>query len=418
MHAFEPHLPPDVTKICSHLIQKGMRPVIVGGYVRDTLLGIASKDIDIEVYETTSLETLASHLNSFGSLNHVGKHFGVLKLTTEHHELDFSLPRLETKTGLGHKGFEVTTPNQIDFTQAALRRDFTINAMGYDVHAMKLLDPYKGQKDLQEGWLRCVNTKTFIEDPLRILRAVGFSARFNLQLDSHLKTLIISMHEQHALDELPKERVNVELSKLLLKALHPSYGFLAMQSLQLLDFIPPLNTLSDEDFNTTLQRVDYLNTCNIASQNTHLTYALTLLTLCFNKKTSLDAFIKKFTHNTTILKNVLVFQDTLKHIQEIHDFNDTTLRILSTQMPLCHVYALLQCINKESLALKIKQQAKKLGIFEKAPRPLLQGRHLIQEGYKPSDQFKTILNKAYQYQLEGKLTHLEDALEWLKTLKM
>ncbi|MBU1927437.1 CCA tRNA nucleotidyltransferase, partial [bacterium] len=148
--------------------------VIVGGYVRDSLLGRESKDIDIELYGVSSLENVEEVLQEFGNINQVGKSFGVCKLLFEDLDLDFSLPRLEAKTSSGHRGFEVSTYSQLSFEVASSRRDFTINAIGFDVEKKIILDPHHGIKDLKSNSLHFVNKTTFVEDPLRILRAVQF----------------------------------------------------------------------------------------------------------------------------------------------------------------------------------------------------------------------------------------------------
>ena len=155
--------PEEFTPIAEYLLAQGCYPVVVGGYLRDMLWEKASTDIDIEVYAVKNLETLQKMLEPFGSVNLVGKSFGIIKLTLGTYEIDFSLPRKESKKARGHRGFNVHLSGQMDFITAALRRDFTINAMGYDINSSLLLDPYGGQKDLTSHTLRCVNEKTFIE---------------------------------------------------------------------------------------------------------------------------------------------------------------------------------------------------------------------------------------------------------------
>ena len=174
--------PKKLQAIFNKLILHSIKPIIVGGFIRDALLNTQSKDIDIELYNLNSFEELEKILTPFGTINSVGKSFGVYKLSFEDLEIDFSLPRTEQKISLGHKGFSVTTSSNIDFKTASKRRDFTINSMGYDVLEKKLLDPFFGMRDLKNKILECVDNKTFVEDPLRVLRAVQFSARFNFTL--------------------------------------------------------------------------------------------------------------------------------------------------------------------------------------------------------------------------------------------
>ena len=120
--------------------------MLVGGCVRDAALGVPAKDLDFEVYgiSPTRLEEV---LSAQFELDRVGKAFGVLKLRGL--EVDMSVPRRESRAGLGHKGFELLSDPWMAFEDAAARRDFTMNAMGLDPLTGELLDPYGGLVDLQ-----------------------------------------------------------------------------------------------------------------------------------------------------------------------------------------------------------------------------------------------------------------------------
>ena len=124
------HLPAILHSISKKLHAQGAKAVVVGGSVRDHFLDLSIKDYDIEVYGLESLETLENILSGYGSVNLVGKSFGVVKFVYAKEEYDFSFPRLESKVGKGHRGFDVTVDGQLDFKTAAMRRDFTVNAMG------------------------------------------------------------------------------------------------------------------------------------------------------------------------------------------------------------------------------------------------------------------------------------------------
>lgn len=415
MASFTLELPQELTLICEHLIEHELRPVIVGGYLRDALLKHTSKDIDIEVFGVQRIEVLQTLLKGFGSLNLVGKEFGVLKLTLSDLDIDFSLPRLETKVSQGHKGFKIHTLKQIDFTSAANRRDFTMNAMGYDCQRKILLDPYGGQNDLNSGNLRCVNPKSFIEDPLRILRAIQFSARFNLEPDSTLKDLIRHMHSEHALNFLASERIIIELEKLLLKSNTPSKGFILMKSLGLLSFFTPLDTLSKREFSETIYSIDNLAQATRISQKERHTLALTLLTHCLESINETQ-LLKKFTHQKQHLKEVPHLNKALKEAKNVI-VNVTTIRHLSTKSPIKQLVILLHALGEIQHAIALESLAKKIGVLEHAPKPFLLGRHLIEAGYSPSERFSSILKEAYKLQLDGMLTNEKEALIWLKTIK-
>ncbi len=234
-------LPPELHPILAALWAHQITPIVVGGYVRDALLGIDSKDIDIELYNLRSLDEIEQILKPFGKLNLVGKSFGVIKLHTKELEIDFSPPRTESKHTAGHKGFEIHCDFSLDFMTAARRRDFTINAIGYNPQTKTLLDPYNGIDDLQNKRLVCVDEKTFVEDPLRPLRAIQFAARFDLTCDPKLLNLCREMIAKGALEELPKERIFEEFKKLFLLAPKPSIGMELLREMGGLPFFAPLD---------------------------------------------------------------------------------------------------------------------------------------------------------------------------------
>ncbi len=178
--------PNELNIIFDKLNKNHIRAIIVGGYVRDSLMHITSKDIDIELYGVSSIAQLEDILDEFGDVNSVGKSFGVCILSLEHITVDFTLPRADSKISSGHRGFEVVIDSSMDFKAAAQRRDFSMNAMGYDVLKKELIDPYNGKKDLKEKILKEVDENTFVDDPLRVLRAIQFCARFDLKMSDNL----------------------------------------------------------------------------------------------------------------------------------------------------------------------------------------------------------------------------------------
>ena len=236
-------LPKILTEILENLIAADLKPVLVGGCIRDFYLKTVCKDYDIEVYGNDDLVDLELNLEKFGTVVLAGKSFGVLKLSCEGYEFDFSLPRTEVKIGSGHQGFEVRTNGQLDFKEAARRRDFTINAMGYDYTNKTFLDPYNGQEDIKNKVLRHIDDRTFVEDPLRVYRAVQFSARFEFSLDKRTFALCKDLVNKNQLEELAKERVFEEIKKLLLKAKRPSLGFTIIKDLGILKYFPQLEVL-------------------------------------------------------------------------------------------------------------------------------------------------------------------------------
>ena len=201
---------------------RGGRALLVGGWVRDALLalrgrGRPGKDLDVEVFGL-DLSALRGLLAGLGPVDEVGASFAVLRVRGI--DVDFSLPRRDTKDGVGHRGFLVAADPHMSLDEAARRRDFTINAISMDPLTGEVLDPVGGVRDLEQGLLRATDPGTFGEDPLRALRGVQFAARFALRPAPSLPAL---MQEQD-LRELPAERLEGELRKLLLRGVLPSRG--------------------------------------------------------------------------------------------------------------------------------------------------------------------------------------------------
>jgi len=224
------------------------KAALVGGFVRDALLGIKSKDADLETYGVTAEELEKILRKIFGDkVETIGRSFGIYKVMLgDGLDLDVAIPRTESKTGPGHKGFEVAGDPELDPTEAARRRDFTMNAMAADPNTGELFDPFHGREDLENHLLKIVDASTFVDDPLRVYRGIQFAARFDLKIDRATLELMRLMVSRGDLDELSKERVTEELKKLFLKAPRPSVGFELMRTLGLIRrSYPELHALID-----------------------------------------------------------------------------------------------------------------------------------------------------------------------------
>jgi tRNA nucleotidyltransferase/poly(A) polymerase len=211
-------LPDYTSNILSDIRQAGGRALIVGGAVRDSILGHSPKDIDFEVYGL-SYEDLSQILSKYGKSDLVGQSFGVIKFVGQDgSDFDFSLPRLDSKSGVGHKDFDVQVRSDLTPEQAAARRDFTINAISYDPMTGEIIDPYNGRQDLQNKILRHTSD-SFAEDVLRILRGMQFSSRFGFDIAPETAELAQSIRTEY--QHLPKERVYEEFKKLVTKGIEP-----------------------------------------------------------------------------------------------------------------------------------------------------------------------------------------------------
>ena len=445
------------------IAQAGGRCVLVGGCVRDALLGLTPKDFDIEVYGLTA-DVLQQTLEPLGSIHAVGKNFGVLKVTLDEGEnsitYDVALPRTENKQGQGHRGFLVTPDPSLDFTEASARRDFTINAMGYDLQSEQLLDPHGGQKDLKARRLKHVSP-AFAEDPLRVFRAAQFKARFHFNVAPDTLALCVELKEE--LKTLPAERIYGELEKLFLQSDHPAVGLRFLASCGALELFPELVALmgcpqepewhpeGDVWYHTLLVVDEAARLCALENIQGENRLILVLAALCHDlakppTTQRQDGRIRSRGHESggaKPTKNLLQRLGVSKAITEAvvplvrehlkpyqlfavrHEVSDAALKRLALRVPigpLCQL-AKADCFGRTTPeALRRDDPAtewlwaafQRLNLHQETPEPIIKGRHLIQLGLQPSPQFKTLLTQAFDAQLENAFTHEEEGIQWLK----
>lgn len=205
---------PLVRTIIHKIHEIGGTPYLVGGAVRDLILDVNVKDLDIEIHGLP-LETIEKVLSDFGFVDMVGKSFGVLRISAL--DVDWSLPRADS---VGRKPI-VTIDPAMDIIKALRRRDLTMNAMAINLITMELVDPFGGLNDMQAKRLRTPDCQFFIEDPLRFYRVMQFIARFEMSPDLELNELCIHMN----LRGVSQERISGEFEKIFLKSVRPSLGF-------------------------------------------------------------------------------------------------------------------------------------------------------------------------------------------------
>ena len=446
--------------ISTHLQEQNAKAIIVGGSVRDHFLELPSKDVDIEVYGLESIEMLEEVLSLFGTVNLVGKSFGVLKFTHEGAEYDFSFPRTEQKVAQGHRGFDVTVNANLAYEEAAKRRDFTINALGYDIEEERFLDPFGGLGDIKAKKLRHIDDKTFTEDPLRVYRAVQFCARFGFTLASETFALCHQMVEQGMLEELPKERVYEEWKKLLLKASKPSLGFELMKELGILErYFPELYALKavpqspkwhpeGDVWIHTMMCLDVMTALLTEDERYNLKMMFAILCHDLGKAVSTtvdeEGNIRSIGHEIT---GLALTKSLMSRLTQEHNFIETLLPLVQHHLKPFQFYGgnakapairrLATKVNIEELVVVAKadflgrttqealrgvyeagewliEKSKELKVENKPLDNLLQGRDLIDLGMTPSPRFKTILDEVYALQLEGKIMTTEDALDFVK----
>ena len=443
----------ELTKLANAIHQQGGQPILVGGSVRDYLLGQRlPKDLDLEVYclEANELEGV---LSQFGKVLRVGKSFGVLKLITKHAEYDVSLPRRESKSGKGHKGFLVNADPQMTFEEASARRDFTVNSIGFDPIRQQWLDPHRGQEDLKKGILRHVGP-AFAEDPLRVLRGAQFAARLNFQMAPET----IELCQTLDLNELSRERLLGEFAKLLLRAERPSFGLEILRQTKALRFFPELEALigvpQDPTWHPegcvwthTLMVVDEAAKLRVGEEKNDL--VLMFGTLChdFGKpETTIwkdghwrspahdvmgmqptEKFLRRLTDEASLIEKVTVL--VREHLRPSMLYNDRekvtpgAIRRLALRVSIPELLLVAEAdhfgrttedaLRREFPAKQwLLDQASKLDVRDEKPKPLLKGRHLLQLGMRPGPQMGKVLEEAFALQLDGAIVDFDGAKAW------
>lgn len=427
----------------------GGRALIVGGWVRDRLLGRPNKDIDIEVYGIPA-DRLRTLLEELGRVNAIGESFTVYKVG----EVDVSLPRVESKIGRGHRAFAVTGDPNLPIEEAARRRDFTINSIAWDPLTDTYLDPYGGRDDLNRGVLKAVDTRTFPEDSLRVLRGMQFAARFEFQLDPSTRELCRHIR----LDDLPSERIWGEVEKLLLQARRPSIGLELALELGVLDqLFPEIKALvgcpqepewhpEGDVWVHTLMVVDQARTrIDDLPRAQQITVMLGAVCHDLGKPPTtafVDGRIRSIDHEQAGVAPAAKVLDRLNihtidgfdvrhhvlgitahHLKPLSFFKSVTLvgdgafRRLSQRvdLELLARVAKSDCLGRTgnfdcSGIDWFAERARELGVEHRPPEPILKGRHLLELGVPPGPAMGAILREVYERQLDGRVTTVEEGI--------
>jgi tRNA nucleotidyltransferase (CCA-adding enzyme) len=439
----------------------GGQAMLVGGCVRDELMGIEPKDWDLEVYGMEPLK-LREILDSIGPINVVGEAFAVYKIGND---IDVSIPRRDRKAGKGHRGFVVEGDPEMSFEEACSRRDLTVNAILKDPLTGKAEDPFHGQEDIRKKILRHVSSGSFAEDSLRVLRAAQFAARFEFDIAKETVEICKSI----AVTDLPKERIWGELEKLLLKSQQPSIGLKWLYDLGVVDQIfPEMKALvgvpqepewhpeGNVDVHT-LMVVDEAR--KLIDELDHPRQVAVMLgALCHDLgKPPTTEFVdgrwRSRGHDEAGVEPTLSLLDTLG----IHSLGGFDVREQIVQLVRYHLkpgeyYKTKDPVGDGAfrrLARKVEpdllyrvakadslgrnpewlpknkwfdsaaqewfiERVRELHVEKKAPEPILMGRHLIDLGLKPSPQFGELLDSVYEMQLDGKIVDLSQAIDHVK----
>jgi tRNA nucleotidyltransferase (CCA-adding enzyme) len=457
------NIPEQVLALAASVRDEGGRALLVGGCVRDELMGQQPKDWDVEVYgiEPARLREL---LDALGPVNVVGEAFTVYKLG---HHVDVSMPRRERKTGRGHRGFVIEGDPRMSVEEAARRRDFTINAILQDPLTGEIIDPANGRTDLQLGIIRAVSPDTFNEDSLRVLRAAQFAARFEFEIEPETVALCRAID----LSDLPSERVWGEMEKLLLRAVHPSIGLRWLRDLGAVDqLFPEIKALIDvpQDPEWHPEGDVFVHTCLVVDRARELiddlpyakqvTVMLAALAHDFGKPATtefVDGRLRSRGHEEAGIEPTLGFLDRLnlhtlagydvraqvvalvrdhlkpgEFFKKREEVGDGAFRRLARK---CELDLLYRVAKADSLGRNAdwvpREQwydaeaqewfiahARELEVESNPPGPLLLGRHLLEMGLAPGPRIGEITRAVYEMQLDGRVGSLEEAKEAASTL--
>ncbi len=441
----------EVKRIARCVRDAGGRALLVGGCVRDALLGREVHDFDVEVYGNKP-DRLVALLSSRWALDSVGASFGVLKI--KHLPIDVALPRRENRLGSGHRDFSIAADPLLSIADAASRRDFTINAILRDPLTDETIDPWHGIDDLRRGVLRHVSGH-FSEDPLRVLRAMQFLARFPLTPAPETVALCATMTQ----DALARERIAAEWEKLLLQGETPSRGLGFLRDCSWVKFYPELAALIGceqyEEFHPegdvwghTCRAVDAA--AELRRKSPHGTdddLVVALSALCHDfgkpKTTAMGphghltaychetvgtpiarAFLMRIWNRPTLAEDVcrLVSSHMRPVPLVLQGAGDRAYRRLAVEARRLDLLAdVVECdvratlAGEKSLAIVRAFRAKiaDLAIDKAPPKPFVQGRDLIARGMKPGKDFGEIISLCYERQLDGAITDADSAMRVL-----
>jgi len=455
-------LPEPLLAALAALRSAGGKPRLVGGSVRDWLLGLEPKDFDVEVFGL-DYEAMGRALAEFGPTDVVGRSFGVLKTRIAGCEYDFSLPRRESKTGSGHRGFIIAPDPILSESEAAARRDFTVNAIAYDPLEDRILDFHHGVEDLRRKVLRHTSP-AFSEDPLRVLRAFQLAARFEFTLADETIALCQAISDTYA--ELPAERIWGEWDKWAVKSAKPSLGLTVLKQTGWLRHFPEIAALDGlpqepewhpegDVFVHTGHCLDALVTLDTWLQGdprTRRILSLAVLAHDFGKAVTTKQAMRRRRLRWTspeheaaggplaesFLQRIGAPLDLITHVRPLvvnhllhHDgpseYRDTTVRRLSRKIAPATLDDLIAVMRSDHLGRPplisteterrlgfLRAAAQKLALEHTAPKPVVLGRHLIALGCTPGPHFKPALDAAFESQLDGAFADESSGVEWLK----
>jgi len=449
--------PEKVVALASAIRAEGGRALLVGGCVRDGLMGNEVKDWDLEVYQLAP-ERLRELLDKFGTVNVVGEALTVYKVGPD---LDVSIPRRERKSGRGHRAFVIEGEPSMSVEDAARRRDFTINAILKDPLTEEVIDPFDGRADIERRLLSAVSIDTFGEDSLRVLRAAQFASRFGFDIDAKTAALCKTID----LTDLPSERIWGELEKLLLRSRQPSIGLHWLRELEVVSqLFPEIQALisvpqdpvwhpeGDVFIHTQLVTDCARELVDDLKYPKQITVMLAALAHDFGKPATtafVDDHWRSRGHEEAGVEPTNRFLDRVNvHTIDGYDVRAQVIALVREHLKpgefykkreeigegafrrlarRCEPDLLYRVAKADSLGRNAEwvpreqwydseaqewfiSKARELEVEHRSPVPILMGRHLLELGLAPGPRMGEITRAIYEMQLDGSVRTLEEAI--------
>ena len=429
---------------------RGGTACLVGGCVRSALLGETVEDFDLEVFGLAPAE-LESVLDSLTKIKRVGRAFGIYML--EGWPIDVGLPRRERKCGTGHRDFTIDIDPGMSLAEAALRRDFTMNAIYFELDAERIMDPLGGLQDLERRILRHCSPR-FSEDPLRVLRGMQFCAR----IPASVAPETLELCRQLDPEALSAERFFGEWEKLLLSGKQPSRGLAFLKDCDWTRFFPELQAMigceqepqwhpEGDVWAHTLHCMDAFANQRSGIREDDLMVGFAVLCHDMGKPLTTefsDGKIRSHGHESAGLKPARQFLERLRvsnrlvdgilplikcHMRPgiLHARNSSDSAIRRLARDCGRMDLLLRVFQADSAGRPpladgsekavqwLRLKARQLEVARSRPKPVLRGTDLLERGWKSGPEMGAFLDSAYEAQLEGEFTTRAEALHWMET---
>lgn len=458
--------PNELTRIAQEIKKAGGSVSLAGGPVRDAVRGCQPQDWDCEVFGLTYSQ-LTDALSPFGPINTVGRSFGVVKLTTESNDYDFTLARQDNKAGRGHLGFVPEFLPDITPKEAAYRRDFTFNSMSIDILTGELTDHFGGVDDLRKGVITHTSN-AFLEDgAVRVLRGFKFVARLGVKASQDLVNVCDTPECKGQLAYEHGNRVLGEWLDWAIKGKYLGQGLDYLKDIGWLDLFPGLAELDETEqdaeyhpegnaFEHTKLAIDAASRIAKRDGLNELDTFILIMSALVHDMGKIDTTTRSddgritshghaeeqerarsfllsiglesdgaYTPEGTLDKILVLAKYHMVHINKntAKSTRRLALRLSEHGATITELVRVIEADHSGRAplpggmpggAIELVRLAKENKVADDRPKPILMGRHLIEMGMPPGVRFGEILRQAFEAQINDEFSDINGAIEWLK----